>query len=155
MHKRSSRKIHASIKYCRGFMKVQSKIEGKAIWTAIQNAKTASLRKLPNTPQEIEQETAEMLPFHLPIQNRMQTGVIVNTLRLIFQFEQLLLSYFVQLPTLLTNYRNLRDEVRDLFLITKRFELSNLSYYRRKLALYYEVNKIPESFFELLLPKLP
>ena len=79
----------------------------------------------------------------------------MNTLRLIFQFEQLPLSYFVQLPTLPTNYRNLRDEVRDLFPITKRFELSNLSYYRRKLALYYEINKIPESFFELPLPKLP
>ena len=79
----------------------------------------------------------------------------MNTLRLIFQFEQLPLSYFVKLLTLLTNYKNLRDEVRDLFLITKRFELSNLSYYRRKLALYYEVNKIPKSFFELPPPKLP
>ena len=84
----------------------------------------------------------------------MQTSAIVNTLRLIFYFKQLPLCYFIKLPALLINYRSLKDEVRDHFLITNRFALRNLSFYRKKLALHYDLSKIPDSYFELLLPKI-
>ena len=82
-----NRKIYASIKYCRGFIKTQSRIEAKQIWTAIQDAKTVNLKNLPKKPQEINKETLDMLPFSLLVQNRTETRVVVNILRLIFQFE--------------------------------------------------------------------
>ena len=56
----------------------------------------------------------------------------------------LLLCYFVKLLALPINYRSLKDKVRDLFPITNRFELRNLSFYRRKLALHYDLSKISD-----------
>ena len=73
---------------------------------------------LPDTPQEIFTEISNQLPFALPIQKRSQTKGIINTLRQIFIFTILPMTYFIMLPDLLANLDDLLPEIKDLFPIT-------------------------------------
>src|SRR5205814_7950093 len=116
-----------------------------------------SLKKiLPETPQKIDTETVEILPFNLPITKRSQTGIIVKALRLIYKFNTLPDSYFTKLPKL-PEYPDqiIEDKLKNLFPITSSSQLSRLGTYKRKLADYYDLERIPSSYFNLLPPKQP
>ncbi|CAG8676471.1 11519_t:CDS:1, partial [Scutellospora calospora] len=70
------------------------------------------------TPQEISTEISNQLPFALSIQKRSQTKEIVNTLRQIFIFTTLPMTYFITLPELPANPDDLILEGKDFFSIT-------------------------------------
>ena len=88
------------IKYCRNFSKAKLIENPKAIQDTTNQAYDSLKKILPETPQKIDTETVEILPFNLPITKRSQTGIIVKALRLIYKFNTLPDSYFTKLPKL-------------------------------------------------------
>jgi len=72
--------VSQMIKYCRNFSKAKLIENPKAIQDTTNQAYDSLKKILPETPQKIDTETVEILPFNLPITKRSQTGIIVKAL---------------------------------------------------------------------------
>ena len=155
--KTTYRQIYKAIQYARGFLQIKNTSEDtpKEIRAQINKAFENKLIPLPDTPEQIPKEIVEILPFKLPITQRSHTRAVVNALRKIFKFPELPDAYFAKLPLLPPHYNELTASLRQLFPITHHSSLQHLAAYKRKLADFYTVTKIPDSYFDLPPPKKP
>ena len=108
------------------------------------------LQPLPEFPQLISQEIRDALPYSIPLENRLNTRVVVEALRKGFKFDKLNDNYFVHtLVDIPEDPSKLHPSVRDLFPITERAELRELSNYRQKLKQFYKFDRIPAAYFNV------
>ena len=81
-----------------GFAAIRTHIRFEDVRVLIRQIKSEQLILLPDSPDLIEKEVREMIPFELPIE-RNQTGPSVRVLRKIFSFEKLSDEYFTTKTT--------------------------------------------------------
>ena len=117
-----------------------------------------NLLPLPDDPKDIPSYINDTLSFELPLTNRYDTRQVVRVLCKAFIFQILPEIYFKdnRLP-LPEKIEELHYEIRDLFPISSRADLKQLSNYKQALQKYYLCNRIPSHFFDLpeKLPPLP
>ena len=66
--------------YLAGFAKIKICLEFKALRKLIANIKTNLLQKLPDTPDGIDKQLKDALPFSLPLEDRRQIRAVAITL---------------------------------------------------------------------------
>ena len=148
-------RIYSLIRYCKGFMKDTMLLDPAELRGLISQAIEETLPDLPESPELISEETRNNLPFELPITKRSETRAVVICLHALFKFKMLPNSFFKVLLLLPNEPEDLISSLQDLFPITSRKELRNLSYYKKKLQDHYEMKRIPTSYFNLPKPKEP
>ena len=115
-----------------------------------------NLLPLPDDPKDIPSYINDALSFELPLTNHYDTCRVVRVLRKAFTFQILPETYFKDncLP-LPEKIEELHYEIRDLFPISSRADLKQLSNYKQALQKYYLCNRIPSHFFDLPEKLLP
>ncbi|RIB15205.1 hypothetical protein C2G38_2192983 [Gigaspora rosea] len=63
---KNPREIAKVLDYCRGFMKMESELQGDKMWQVINEAIQDTLQQLPENPEGIPKEITNILPFNLP-----------------------------------------------------------------------------------------
>ncbi|CAG8757717.1 20497_t:CDS:1, partial [Gigaspora rosea] len=104
-----------------GFAKIKVCLEFEALRKLINDVKTNLLQKLPDTPDGIDRQIRNALPFTLPLEDRRQIQVVAITLHQVFKFDLLPEAYIankrIPLPA---HPDDLNDETRNIFPITTR-----------------------------------
>jgi hypothetical protein len=102
------------------------KINYQDLLTNCEESIKMKLPNLPDNPDKISKSIKIKLPHAIPITSYQHTGTIANSLRTYFNFDLLPSSYFVQKPNLPNNPSNLIPELKNLFPLTKRSQLTDL-----------------------------
>ncbi|KAF0453764.1 hypothetical protein F8M41_001672 [Gigaspora margarita] len=136
------------------FAKIESKVSFERMKTLLFIAHEELLQSLPEDYRQIQLAILEATPYPIPIKDRNHTVAVVAALKKVYEFDKLSENYF-ELPgdELFEKCKDLHPDVRKFFPITDRADLNHLADYRKKLQKYYNMDKIPEGYFQLLKEK--
>jgi len=115
-----------------------------------------TLPQLPEDPSNLHSHLKMKVLYNIPILDRSTTSEVVRSLRHYYSFTQLPESYFVTLPPLPDDPKDLPEKLTHLFPIKERKVLKELGQRIRELKnLFIVPSKIPDSYFDLPPPKIP
>ena len=108
------------------------------------------LQPLPDTPDSIDHNLRQALPFQLPLEDRKQIRAIAITLRQAFSFDLLPASYIADKRIPLPDKpKDLNSATRTLFPITSRLELKKFKDHKKILETYCIFSCVPHTYFDL------
>ena len=142
--------------YLAGFAKIKVGTDFDTLRNIISDIKTSMLQPLPDTPDGIDHNLRQALPFQLPLEDRKQIRAIAITLRQAFSFDLLPASYIADKRIPLPDKpKDLNSATRSLFLITSRLELKKFKSHKKILETYYIFSRVPHTYFDLPPKKQP
>ena len=114
------------------------------------------LSTLPPNYNSIPSEILIKLSSSLPIIKLSDITPIARSLKNFYLFKKLSQQYIQLLPPLLPHPSELHYEFQNIFPITNKSMLKDLSHHKNQLHNYYNFHgRLPESYFDLPPPKIP